>query len=124
MTNKERYNKWYYANHEENKKKKRESMKRRREAEPEKYATHSRESKRKLKEQLFNMYGHKCILCGFDDKRTLTLDHINNNGSEERKQLGERGVYRRARDNYLPSEYRILCMNCQFIERYKNGKYN
>lgn len=118
------YNREYYKkNIEKIRARKRENMRRYRAERPERYAEQSRKSKNKLKSTLFDMYGHDCALCGFDDKRALTLDHIKNNGNLERKELGERGVYYKARDNYLPDEYRILCMNCQFIERHKNGNY-
>lgn len=115
---------YYHKNIDKIRERKRESMRKYRAERPEHYAKQSRKSKAKLKNQLFKMYGHECVLCGFADKRALTLDHINNNGNMERKELGERGVYYRARDNYLPNEYRILCMNCQFIERHKHANKN
>lgn len=118
------YQKWYYKNHARNKELKRKSMQKRRAANPELFREQSRESKKKLRESLFKLYGHTCCVCGFNDKRALTLDHKLNNGSAERKELGERGVYYRARDNYLPSEYQILCMNCQFIKRCEDQKQN
>lgn len=111
-------------NPEEQRKRKRENMRRYRAERPEHYAAQSRKAKAKLKSQLFELYGHECSICGYDDKRALTLDHINNNGSEERKELGERGVYYKAREKHSPGEYRILCMNCQFIERHKHGRQN
>lgn len=119
-----RYKKWYDNNREHAKKMKRERMREYRAKDPEKYAKQSREAKKRQRKKIFDLYGHKCNLCGFTDKRALTLDHIKNNGSEERRELGERGVYSRALEKYRPNEYRILCMNCQFIERHKNGKYN
>lgn len=73
------------------------------------------------RERLFLMYGKTCAICGFDDLRALTLDHIHGDGNEERRQVGEKGVYRLALQEYAPHRYRILCMNCQFIE-YKESK--
>lgn len=117
------YNREYY---EQNKGKirerKNEQMQKYRMADPEKYRRVSREAKARLKERLFEMYGHVCSVCMFSDKRALTLDHVNQNGNEERKLLGERGVYIRALSEYLPNEYRTLCMNCQFIERHKGDE--
>ncbi len=50
---------------------------------------------RKLKQECFNAYGgNKCACCKII-KRTefLTLDHINNDGAEERRTLnGKRGI--------------------------------
>jgi len=124
QSNRERYKKWYEANKEQARKKKRENMRRYRAENPTKYAEQSRKAKRKIRDQLFDIYGDTCKECGFDDKRALTLDHIQNNGNVERKELGERGVYQRARDNYLPNEYQILCMNCQFIKKVETQKQN
>lgn len=75
----------------------------------------ARKIKQNLKEKLFSMYGDKCALCDFSDKRALSLDHIKNNGSLERSLLGEFGVLKKAASKYAPDEYRTLCMNCQFI---------
>lgn len=112
------YNRAYYEqNKEKIRNRKTELMRQYRQADPEKHRKQSREAKARLKERLFEMYGHVCVVCGFADKRALTLDHINQNGNEERKLLGERGVYIRALQEYRPDEYRTLCMNCQFIER-------
>ena len=119
------YNRDYYEkNKDKIRKRKRETMRRLRAERPEHYAAQSRAAKQRLREQLFEIYGHECAICGFSDKRALTLDHILQNGNEERRRLGERGVWQRARDHYRPEEYRTLCMNCQFIERTKNGNEN
>ena len=119
-----RYRKWYEANKDRARKMKREKMREYRAANPEHHREVSRRSKKKLKYSVFAMYGSECSICWFSDIRALTLDHIKNNGAEERKELGERGVYRRAVEDHRPDEYRILCMNCQFIERVKHGREN
>ena len=121
---KSRYKKWYEANKDRVREMKRKSMLKNRLENPEIYRKHSRDSKAKLKATLFDMYGHVCIRCGFEDKRALTLDHKLNNGNKERKELGERGVYQKARDTFLPDEYQILCMNCQFIKRCEDKNEN
>ncbi|AMM23207.1 hypothetical protein [Variovorax sp. PAMC 28711] len=111
------YKKWYEANKETARAQKREVMKRLRAENPDKYNAQSVAAKAREREQLFEMYGHVCMRCGFSDKRALTLDHIKNNGNVERAELGERGVYRRAKASHQPGDYQILCMNCQFIKR-------
>ena len=112
-----RYKKWYEANKDRAREMKKQSMLKRRLENPDLHRKQSRDAKARLKAILFDLYGHVCARCGFDDKRALTLDHKLNNGNKERKELGERGVYVKARDNYLPNEYQTLCMNCQFIKR-------
>jgi len=121
---KSRYQKWYYKHHERNKELKRQSMKKRRDENPEPFREQSRRAKAKLREKIFDTYGHTCARCGFDDKRALTLDHKLNNGAQERKDLGERGVYYRAIEEHRPDEYQILCMNCQFIKRCEDLNQN
>ena len=74
---------------------------------------------------------NSCKVCGtpFKQKRreqvicSVICRQINN-GSQERKELGERGVYRRAKAMHRPDEYQILCMNCQFIKRHEDGRSN
>lgn len=52
---------------------------------------------------------------------TLTIDHINNDGAEERRKIrGDRRQgggymqYSRLRKANWPIGYQVLCMNCQF----------
>jgi len=121
---KESYKKWYEANKERARELKRINMKRYRAENPEKHNAQSRAAKQRLRQQLLNLYGESCARCGFEDARALTLDHIKNNGAEERKELGERGVWYRALSAYMPSDYQTLCMNCQFIKRVEAGRSN
>ena len=123
-SSKEAYKRWYEKNKEKNREYKRLNMRKYRAENPEKHREQSRKAKKKIKDALFDMYGRECKRCGFSDERALTLDHILNNGSEERKALGERGVYYRA---LLPEnfdEYQTLCMNCQFIKRVESKRQN
>jgi hypothetical protein len=66
---------------------------------------------------MFTMYGASCALCGYTDKRALSLDHIAGGGSIERRKLGAVGSFRVALVAFRPDKYRVLCMNCQFIEK-------
>lgn len=120
----ERYRKWYDRNKETARSMKRENMRRYRAEKPEHHRAVSRKAKRKQREKLYDAYGKQCVLCGFSDERALSLDHIKNNGAEERKAIGDRAVYYRALIPENKSDYRMLCMNCQFIERHKAGRIN
>ena len=121
---KTRYKEWYERNKEKAKKMKAERMREYRGKDPEKFKYQRMIRNKKIKDLLFGMYGKSCSCCGFTDIRALTLDHIKNNGADERKRLGEQGVYRRAVEMYRPEEYRILCMNCQFIKRIEYNNEN
>jgi len=117
MDNAGYYRQWYQTNKERIRKSKRDAMRRLRCERPEHYREQSRQAKQRLKDKVFATYGAICIACGFTDRRALTLDHVLNNGAEERKAIGERGVYRRALAREHQHEYQVLCMNCQFIKR-------
>lgn len=121
MSQTEAYKKWYEKNKEVIREYKRNNMRKYRKQNPDHYRAQSRKSKRKLVDQVFNKYGLKCVRCGFNDRRALTLDHVMNNGAEERKAIGERGVYRRSLKDQHTNEYQVLCMNCQFIKRREHG---
>jgi hypothetical protein len=77
--------------------------------------------RRDLKIDTFNIYGGcRCELCGEKDLRILSIDHIAGGGRRHRKSLGINGgnpFYRWLRDNKYPSGYRVLCFNCQSIEK-------
>jgi hypothetical protein len=67
-------------------------------------------------------YGGKCACCGETIFDFLTLDHVLNNGAKERStpdyNLG--ALYRRVIEARFPSEYQLLCWNCN-CGRAKNG---
>lgn len=69
-----------------------------------------------LKNKVFNHYGRKCVHCGNEDFNHLTLDHINNDGAENRKTLGTCGnnFYRWIVKNDYPEGLQVLCANCNF----------
>ncbi len=79
----------------------------------------------KLKYEVLTHYSGRgvpsCVKCGEDDLRCLTIDHINGNGAEHRKNLGNnktgKNFYPTLRTQGYPEGYQTLCMNCQFIKR-------
>lgn len=81
----------------------------------------------RLKHAALTFYGNgnlACVLCGEDDVRCLSLDHINGNGHKHRNSLGPKGrggyhFYLWLSKQGFPNGYRTLCMNCQFRERDK-----
>lgn len=80
-----------------------------------KHATENRASNsarnRLLREQVIEHYGGRCACCGEDTYEFLTLDHINNDGAKQRKEMGKpRMIY------YIhtrrPTDIQVLCWNC------------
>lgn len=72
------------------------------------------EQKNKIK--IIQKYGEKCVCCGESRYEFLTIDHIKNNGAEERKttKQGTGGkLYRWLIKNNFPNDnYQLLCFNC------------
>ena len=72
----------------------------------------------KLKKEVFDHYGGmQCALCDNDDERVLTIDHIHGGGNQHRKTIPISGIYCWLRKNGYPDGFRVLCMNCQFIQK-------
>ena len=73
-----------------------------------------------LRETVLTKFGKKCNKCGFNDIRALQIDHVNNNGSDERrKKIAGITLLGRALKN-KNNEYQLLCANCNTIKRFEN----
>lgn len=84
-----------------------------------------KEYRLELKQKVLDRYGNSCAGCGFNDIRALQIDHINNNGAEERKALGGKNIsgwrfYLYLVSNGLPDGYQTLCANCNMIKELKD----
>ena len=74
---------------------------------------HSWQQKARLK--CLKHYGTSiphCHYCGLVDIRYLHLDHIDNNGKEERKALRGKNFYSYLIKNNYPSKLQVLCRDC------------
>lgn len=59
--------------------------------------------------------GYVCACCGETEPLFLTLDHVNGDGAEVRRNIGTLGgtkLYKWLRDNGWPPGYQVLCLNC------------
>lgn len=76
-----------------------------------------------VKEEVFKAYGGwVCNCCGEREKAFLTIDHVNNDGCEKRKEHGHSNrFYRWLRRNGYPDGYQVLCMNCNFGKHMNDG---
>jgi len=66
----------------------------------------------------------QCVCCGEGHLQFLTIDHENNNGSQERKRLKAAGIhsigsnfYKWLINNNYPVGYQVLCYNCNLGRR-------
>ena len=76
-----------------------------------------------LKETIIERYGGKCACCGESNMGFLTIDHINNDGHERRKEfLAERNIHEHLINKPVDFEtYQVLCFNCNFGKNCNNG---
>ena len=83
--------------------------------------TYDRQYNLNRKITIFNAYGGcKCSICNITDIDVLSVDHINGGGRKQKRELGNissTGLYRWIINNNYPPGYRVLCMNCNFIEK-------
>ena len=82
---------------------------------------------RKLRVKIIDMMGGKCVHCGFDDYRALQIDHVEGDGTKERKIYNNRSLYYKLiiidLDNN-GNKYQLLCANCNWIKRVENNEYS
>jgi hypothetical protein len=65
-------------------------------------------------------YGGACACCGERERWFLTIDHIDGNGWEHRRQIGKTDMWKWLHANGYPTGFQILCFNCN-AGRYRNG---
>jgi hypothetical protein len=75
-----------------------------------------------LRDMIFELLGNKCTKCPFSDKRALQIDHINGGGSQERKIYKSPVAFYHKVIN-KPSDYQLLCANCNMIKKHENKEY-
>jgi hypothetical protein len=85
------------------------------------FLEYQKQLRRRHKMTLIKGYGGKCTCCGETILEFLTLEHKNKDGKIHRKTkgcLGSMGTYRDIIRRGFPNECTILCMNCNYAERY------
>lgn len=79
----------------------------------------NRRYQQKLRKDVIERYGGRCICCGEVELVFLAIDHINGGGSKHRREVAGFGsqFYRWLRDNDFPEGFQVLCHNCNFAKR-------
>lgn len=83
--------------------------------------TPTKKYNRKLRDQILDAYGAKCACCGLTVRHTLTLDHFQGGGTAHRATRNPNMIYMDVRNAGFPSDYRLLCCNCNFGESRPGG---
>lgn len=75
-----------------------------------------------LRDRIIAAYGACCKCCGERNVKFLQIDHVNNDGYLQRKEVGG-GVrfYRWVISNGFPDSLQLLCANCNWGKRTNNG---
>ena len=88
------------------------------------------ESRRRLRAATFAAYGgSRCVCCEETEEDFLVIDHILDNGADERRQIRERdGIHAVGGKFYVwlkkqgfPPGYQVLCHNCNHAKRLRTG---
>lgn len=84
---------------------------------PEYHRQTTKKSREKLRLDVVTAYGGKCKCCGVEELVFLTIDHIDGNGGQHRKELGSNtAVYAWLRQNNYPEGFQVLCWNCNWAK--------
>lgn len=85
------------------------------------YKIRARIRDKKLKMMIITHYTKgkmrcQCSKCDVKELGFLTVDHINNDGTEHRKKLKNYNIYKWIVDNNYPNMFQILCYNCNLTK--------
>lgn len=75
---------------------------------------------KKVRVEVVEKYGGKCVCCGETQFEFLCFDHINNDGSEHRKAV-KHSMALWLKKSGFPSNFQILCFNCNNAKQYSGG---
>lgn len=94
---------------------------RKRNKEPGRIAARLRKSV-ELRKAVLDAYGHSCQCCGEANELMLTIDHVNNDGAEHRRnaKFGSWGFYGWLIRNNFPAGFQTLCFGCNW-SKHRNG---
>lgn len=94
-----------------------------REQNPGRLSEIKRDSHARTKQLILDHYGAFCSCCGEANPKFLTIDHINDDGAEHRREIGRgsRNFYAWLVKNSFPTGFRTLCFNCNAGRHWNGG---
>jgi hypothetical protein len=91
-------------------------------------APYQRDYRKRVRAEVIKHYGDKCECCEETELLFLTIDHINGDGAEHRRQNSYNGdgrsgwsIYYWLRKNNYPEGFRVLCWNCNCSRQHNSG---
>lgn len=76
-------------------------------------AVYNRNFRAMLKKTVFDKYGSNCVQCGESDLDVLCIDHIHNDGRDDRIRFDcSLAFFKHLDRNTISDRYQILCYNC------------
>lgn len=88
---------------------------------------YNKRCREKVRREAYDHYGKECVVCGYDeDIRALTIDHIDEDGAEHRRNAGGTGdIHSWLKVNNYPPNFQVLCRNCNWIKHcdYKEARH-
>lgn len=88
------------------------------------YAKHGERTRHERRNQyqeqkaiVLRHYGGECEGCGENEPDVLTVDHIEGNGAEHRKEVPASQIHAWLIRNEFPKGFRVLCFNCNHRSR-------
>lgn len=78
-----------------------------------------RRKRKELRLAVFRKYGGRCVCCGEDDIRFLTIDHVNGGGRADNQ--NSMGFLRKLVRFKVQKNRRLLCYNCNCSRKDYNG---
>lgn len=86
------------------------------------------ERRQMVRDEVFTAYGgYRCACCGETEPMFLTIDHINNDGADHRRELktliggGGSAFFAWLRKNKFPTGFQVLCRNCNWGKHANGG---
>jgi hypothetical protein len=80
---------------------------------------------RKLRNEVLDAYGGRCMCCGETTPEFLGIDHVNNDGEKHRAELKGygRSIYRWLKNEGYPQDgrFQLLCHNCNMSKGLYGG---
>ena len=74
-----------------------------------------------IKIKVYEHYGNKCNCCGEEEIKFLSIDHINNDGAQQRRSIVQGNMYLWIIKSNFPKDLQLLCYNCNCGKKVNNG---